>query len=87
MTDRIEPTDPYVAEHAREALAADPRTAGLELDVGVAGDAIVLRGMVSTEQRKSAASEVIEERFPGWTVHNELVAREFEEPKRAEHLQ
>lgn len=78
--------DPYIAEHVRDALAHDPRTEGIELDITVAGDAIVLRGMVTTVGRREAAQAVIQERFPDWEIHNELVAREFQEPTRAEHL-
>ena len=78
--------DPYIAEHVRSALAADPRTAGIELDVSVAGDAIVLRGTVTTAMRRDAAQDVIREHFPEWEIHNELIAREFHEPTRAEHL-
>jgi hypothetical protein len=70
----------------RDVLASDPRTAGIELDVSVAGDAIVLRGTVTTELRRDAAHNVIRERFPGWEIHNELIAREFQGPTRAEHL-
>jgi len=86
MTETSENNDPYISEHARDALAADPRTAGIELDVIVTGDAIVVRGTVSTEQRRKAVRDVINERFPGWEIHNDLIAREFHEPTRAEHL-
>ncbi len=86
MTYTNDPTDPYIAEHVKDALARDPRTEGLEIDVVVAGDAIVLRGRVTTEQRREAAGAVIRERFPDCEVQNELIAREFHEPTRAEHL-
>jgi len=84
--DRTTQDDPFIAEHVRDALASDPRTAGIELDVSAAGDAIVLRGTVTTMQRRDAVQDVIRERFPDWDVHNELIAREFHEPTRAEHL-
>jgi osmotically-inducible protein OsmY len=84
--DRTTQDDPYIAEHVRDALANDPRTEGLELDISVAGNAIVLRGTVTTTRRRDAAHDVIRERFPDWDVHNELIAREFHEPTRAEHL-
>ena len=84
--DRTTQDDPYIAEHVRDALASDPRTAGIELDVSAAGDAIVLRGTVTTTRRRDAAQDVIREHFPNWEIHNELIAREFQEPTRAEHL-
>ena len=53
--------DLYVAEHVRDALATDPRTAELEVTVDVDARCIVLGGVVATAARRDAAVAVASE--------------------------
>jgi hypothetical protein len=65
--------DEYLVAHANEALATDPRTAELELDVSVDGREVVLTGTVATPERQVAVAEVVAKALPGREVRN-LVA-------------
>jgi Nucleotidyl transferase of unknown function (DUF2204)/BON domain len=62
--------DEYLVAHAAEALAADPRTAELELDVSVDGPEVILTGTVATPERQAAVGEVVAKALPGREVRN-----------------
>jgi len=62
--------DDYLVAHAAEALAGDPRTAELELDVTVDGREVVLTGTVATPERQAAVAEVVARALPGREVRN-----------------
>jgi Nucleotidyl transferase of unknown function (DUF2204)/BON domain len=62
--------DEYLVAHAAEALAADPRTAELELDVSVDGPEVILTGTVATPERQAAVGEVVARALPGREVRN-----------------
>jgi Nucleotidyl transferase of unknown function (DUF2204)/BON domain len=62
--------DEYLVAHANEALAGDPRTAELELDVTVDGREVVLTGTVATPERQAAVAEVVAKALPGREVRN-----------------
>jgi hypothetical protein len=62
--------DEYLIAHANEALATDPRTAELELDVSVDGREVVLTGTVATPERQAAVAEVVAKALPGREVRN-----------------
>jgi hypothetical protein len=62
--------DEYLVAHAGEALAADPRTAELELDVTVDDREVVVTGTVATPQRQAAIGEVVARALPGREVRN-----------------
>lgn len=62
----------YPIAHLREALAEDPRTNELDLQVEQAGNHILLRGEVSIPERKKAAEEIARERFPGFVIENHI---------------
>jgi Nucleotidyl transferase of unknown function (DUF2204) len=70
--------DEYLVAHAGEALAADPRTAELELDVNLDGREVIVTGTVATPERQAAVGEVVATALPGREVRN-LVAVEDEE--------
>ena len=70
--------DEYLVAHANEALATDPRTAELELDVAVDGREVVVTGTVATPERQAAVGEVVARALPGREVRN-LTAVEDEE--------
>lgn len=62
--------DEYRVARVQEALASDPRTAELELDVAIHGDIVVVQGVVATPQRREAVTSVIREVLPGMEVRN-----------------
>jgi predicted nucleotidyltransferase len=62
--------DEYLVAHASEALAGDPRTAELELDVSIDGREVVLTGTVATPERQAAVGEVVAKALPGREVRN-----------------
>ena len=65
-----QPDDAYLVAHAQEALANDPRTAELELDVAVDRGVVVLSGTVATPERQAAVAGVVGNALPGRTVRN-----------------
>ena len=62
--------DEYLVAHAGEALATDPRTAELELDVRVEGREVVVSGTVATPERQAAVGEIVARALPGREVRN-----------------
>jgi putative nucleotidyltransferase-like protein len=62
--------DEYLIAHAGEALAGDPRTAELELDVAVDGPEVVVTGTVATPERQAAVGEVLAKALPGREIRN-----------------
>ena len=62
--------DEYLVAHAGEALATDPRTAELELDVSVDGREVVVTGTVATPERQAAVGAVVAKALPGREVRN-----------------
>ncbi|HEX5878915.1 MAG TPA: nucleotidyltransferase [Actinomycetota bacterium] len=62
--------DEYLVAHANEALAGDPQTAELELDVAIDGREVVVTGTVATPERQAAVAEVIAKALPGREVRN-----------------
>jgi hypothetical protein len=62
--------DEYLVAHAQDALAGDPRTAELELDVTVDGREVLVRGTVATPERQAAVAEVVARALPGRQVRN-----------------
>jgi hypothetical protein len=63
--------DEYLVAHAQEALAGDPRTGELELDVTVQGGVVVLSGTVATPERQAAVARVVGEALPDHQVRNQ----------------
>jgi hypothetical protein len=62
--------DEYLVAHANEALATDPRTAELELDVAVDGREVIVTGTVATPERQAAVADVVARALPGREVRN-----------------
>jgi osmotically-inducible protein OsmY len=62
----------YLVARIRQALATDPRTGELELDIEVVGDRIYLTGTVATEERREAVEAVVREVAPDQEVSNGL---------------
>jgi BON domain len=66
----VDKPDDYLVAHAQEALASDPHTAELELDVAVDRGAVVLSGTVATPQRQAAVAEAVGRALPGRKIRN-----------------
>lgn len=66
----------YVVARIQQALATDPRTGELELDVRIAGGGVFLAGAVATSERREAVEQVVRETAPELDVHNELSVTE-----------
>lgn len=66
----------YVVARIQQALATDPRTGELELDVRIAGGRVFLAGAVATSERREAVEQVVRETAPELDVHNELSVTE-----------
>lgn len=76
----------YVAERVRHALAHDPRTNELDVRISIVGDKVFVAGTVATQERREAATDVVEQAMPGYAVHNELTVNDFPVPSEIEEL-
>jgi hypothetical protein len=76
----------YLIGRIQQALATDPRTGELELDVRVAGSRIFLSGSVATEDRCGAVEEVVREVAPAYEVANHLSVAGERDPGPEESL-
>jgi osmotically-inducible protein OsmY len=72
-----EPTDAYVAEHIREALATDDRVNEPELEVQVVGGRVFVTGVVPTDERRAAVGEVVSECCPDLEVENRTTVARY----------
>ncbi len=76
----------YLIGHIQQALATDPRTGELELDVRIAGGRIFLTGAVATKERCEAVETVVREVAPDLDVANELTVTVETDPGPEEAL-
>lgn len=76
----------YSIAHIKEALAADPHTAELHVEVQVKGGSVSVTGRVATDERKSAVEEVIGRLYPGARVHNYLAVEVLDAEPTVEDL-
>jgi osmotically-inducible protein OsmY len=76
----------YLVAHVREALAHDPRTSELHVDVTLAGERIFLTGEVASDEHRRAVSDIVGELLPGYEVHNETAVPPLEAPAEPEKL-
>lgn len=86
MADRSTDSDPYLAEHVREALAHDPRVSELGVAVEITGETVVLSGTLASPERQQAAADVVHDLLPDLKVQNETALQELPEPTEAEHF-
>lgn len=85
MNQGSEPPE-YLIGHIQQALATDPRTGELELDVRIAGGRIFLTGAVATRERCAAVEEVVREVAPDLDVANQLTVSAETDPGPEEAL-
>jgi hypothetical protein len=76
----------YMIGRIQQALATDPRTGELELDVRIAGGKIFLTGSVATSERCVAVEEVVREVAPGHGISNDLSVVNEHDPGPEEKL-
>jgi osmotically-inducible protein OsmY len=86
MNEQVSDQPEYLIGRIQQALATDPRTGELELDVRIAGGRIFLTGAVATDERRAAVEEVVREIAPGQDVANELTVTVETEPGPEEPL-
>ncbi|MEU2034456.1 BON domain-containing protein [Nocardia amamiensis] len=77
----------YVVAHLRRALAEDPRTAELGVQVTIRGDVVVLGGEVSSEERKQQMETVVREQLPHARIHNDVHVTRPAAPVETETLE
>ena len=75
-----QPLDSYDAEHIREQLIADPRVNALDVQVTLAGGALVVTGNATSEERRDLIGEVVADLAPGIEVRNDVSLIKFTEP-------
>ncbi|MEU0503366.1 BON domain-containing protein [Nocardia sp. NPDC004278] len=76
----------YLVAHLRRALAEDPRTAELGVQVTIRGDVIVLVGEVSSIERKQQMETVVREQLPQARIHNDVHVTPPAAPRDTEAL-
>lgn len=69
----------YVVAHVEEALARDVRVAEQGLHVTVEDGCVVVKGTVSTVERRAAIAAVVEEVAPGHRLCNEAEVADYPE--------
>jgi hypothetical protein len=80
-------TPEYRVHRAQQALARDPRTLELGLDVSVRGDQVFVTGVVASESRRVAVADVVSETLPGLAVHNHSTVIPIDQPAADEHIE
>ncbi|HJS26226.1 MAG TPA: BON domain-containing protein [Actinomycetota bacterium] len=76
----------YVAAHVHEALARDPRVNEPELQVSVVKDRVLITGVVPTEERRAAVTDVVREECPGLEVENRTTVARLPDAGDTERL-
>jgi hypothetical protein len=78
------PTRDYLAAWLHDRLAEDGRINELGISVRLAGDSVVLTGVVTTPERRAMVASVAAELCPELAVRNEVVVGSYAEPSEAE---
>lgn len=76
----------YLVGKIQAALATDPRTNKLDVQVIIRADKIHLIGQTSTEERRRTIAEVAAEAVPDMAVRNELTVIEIGAPLQPEDI-
>jgi hypothetical protein len=80
-------TREYREEEVRTALATDPRVGEPELSVTIAGDAVIVRGVVPTEERRDQVAAVVADVAPELEFVDAIeVATAFPRPRGGEEV-
>jgi hypothetical protein len=76
----------YELRRVHDALAGDPRTAELEVDVALTDGELVLTGVVATDARREALTEVARDVVPDRPVRNLATVEPPSAEPHVEHL-
>ena len=76
----------YLLAKLREALAEDPRTNELDIQLEASGTKVLLRGEVVTEERLRAVEDIAREIMEGFEVVNQLRLVELKESLETEDI-
>lgn len=76
----------YLAQHLKDAFAADARTGELGLAVDVVGERLIVRGIVGSEERRRAINDIAQEVVPDVDVVNETDVKDLHEPGSEESI-
>ena len=76
----------YSIQRLQEALATDPRTGELGLEVTPTDNGITIRGVVGSEERRAAVLEVAQAKLPGVTINNETTVKQVRAPNAQENI-
>jgi hypothetical protein len=76
----------YDAEAIRQALATDPRVLEPELVVEIAGDRVIVTGVVPTGARRAAVDDVLSELAAGRRIDNRTEVADFPPPSTQERV-
>jgi hypothetical protein len=82
---RVRADDTAVAR-LREAVAQDPRTNELDIQIDYADENFLLRGEVTSTERREAVERVAHELFPGSSIVNQLRVMDFDQPPQVEDV-
>ena len=78
--------DCYLCERIHEALARDPRTHELDVQVTMVAGKLFLSGTVATRQRQAAIMAVVRELAPGHEIHDATTVAAHPETAEAEEI-
>lgn len=81
-----QPAPQYHVARIQRALASDPRTSELGVQVQVRGQHVHVSGTVASEQRKAEVERVLHEQEPGLVVDNDVQVAGVGEPAGTEDL-
>jgi len=62
----------YLVQQVKEALAADPQVASLDVRVRVVADEVYVQGEVATSERRAVVETVVTRLLPRHRVHNDV---------------
>ncbi len=86
MTEANGPSEEYLAQHLRDALAEDPRVGELGVVVTVVHGHVYFGGQVANDGRRRAVAAVAAEVLPGHQLHNEVTVTSWSETADMEAL-
>src|SRR5690606_32530575 len=72
--------------HLKQTIATDPRTHELEIQIEASGTKVLLRGDVTSEERRNAVEEIVKECFAENPVENQIRVIELSEPTQSEEI-
>ncbi|WP_175583182.1 BON domain-containing protein [Nocardia cyriacigeorgica] len=76
----------YLVARLHRALAEDPRTAELGVQIHIRGGVIVLDGEVTSAERKQQLENTVRELVPNAPIHNEVRVGSTAQPGPSEEL-